>query len=208
MKLRLRGIVFEISYPLAAVMTAVILYDRSMSVLACLISVVIHESGHLLMLRRYGCKPDRIRLTLFDIAILDKRGALRGMKQELAVTVAGAAMNTLWGLFFLTAGQIWFRDSELLTLLVNANFTLAFFNMLPAETLDGGQALLLILCSRLEPKKAMLIRDIVSVFFIIPLGILGFLVLLRSVYNFTLLLTAVYLMAVLIMKDPHFERGK
>ncbi len=200
MKLKIGGIVFEISFPLAAVMTAVILFDSSLSVVVCFLSVIFHESGHLVMLHHFGCMPESIRLTLFDIAIVDKSKSLRGFSQEIAVVMAGIAFNFLFGtaaliLLHIFSGGIW-------ELFVNANYTLAFFNLLPAETLDGGQALLLILCRKMEMRKAMITADIISVVIIIPLGILGFIVLLRSKYNFSLLLTAIYLLAVLLMKHP------
>ena len=93
-------------------------------------------------------------------------------------------------------------------LLINSNFTLAVFNLLPVGTLDGGQAVLMLLCQRLETDKAIKAADILSAIIIVPLGILGFLVLLRSRYNFSLLLTAVYLMGVLLLKEPHRFRSK
>ena len=187
-------------------MTAVIIYDSSMSVLACFISVILHESGHLIMLKRYGCMPDRIRLTLFDIAIVDSSKPLRGTRQELFVTLAGVAVNIAAG----TAALIpeLFFGTDMLTLFANANLTLAFFNLLPAYTLDGGQALMIILSRRVDIRLAMLIQDILTAAVIIPLGILGFLVLLRSGNNFTLLATAMYLLAVLLMKSPHIHIGE
>lgn len=62
MKLKIYGVTFEISYPLAVIMTAVIIYDSSMSVLSCFVSVILHESGH----RRF------IRNNLADLLGLGK----------------------------------------------------------------------------------------------------------------------------------------
>ena len=206
MKLKIYGVTFEISYPLAVIMTAVIIYDSSMSVLSCFVSVILHESGHLLMLRYYGCMPDRIRLTLFDIAIVDSSKPLRGTKQELTVTLAGVAVNIIAGTAALIP-EIFFGN-DILKLFVNANLTLAFFNLLPAHTLDGGHAFMIKKKKKIDIRRAMLIQDILTAAVIIPLGILGFLVLLRSGYNFTLLVTALYLLAVLLMKSPHINTGE
>ncbi len=206
LKIKLGGILFELSFPLVAVMTAVILYDSSLSAAVCFVSVLLHEGGHLLALIRFGCKPRRIRLTLFDIAIEDRRGHLRDFRREMIVVLAGPAVNLAAGsAACLLHGMLHDPVTELL---INSNFTLAVFNLLPVGTLDGGQAVLMLLCQRLETDKAIKAADILSAIIIVPLGILGFLVLLRSRYNFSLLLTAVYLMGVLLLKEPHRFRSK
>ena len=69
MKIKTGSLIWEISFPLAAVMTAVILYDSSLSVTVCFLSVIIHESGHLAVMRLFGIRPERIRLRLFDFGL-------------------------------------------------------------------------------------------------------------------------------------------
>lgn len=199
-KIKIGKIIFEISFPLTAVMTASILFDSSLSVTICFISVLIHELGHIAVLHHFGCTPEKIKLTLFDVAIVDSSKQIRDFKEELAVVLAGVISNFLVGIISLIMFQT--LKFGVFELLLNTNFTLAFFNILPVETLDGGQALMLILSRKNDIRKAVLISDVISFMIIIPLGIIGFIVLLRSKYNFSLLLTAVYLLAVLLMKKP------
>ncbi len=199
MSFSVRHLRFEISFPLAALMTAVILFDSSLSVIVCFASVLLHESGHLLALGHYGCFPETVRLTLFDIAIIDRNKTIRSNKAELIITLAGVTVN------FLTAGIAYWlfcmTPSPILEMLYMTNLSLGLFNSLPVDSLDGGQALLILFSHFLSPYHAVKLLDILSFMILVPTAVMGFLVLLRSGYNFTLLLTAMYLMALLLLKN-------
>lgn len=188
----------DISYPLAAAMALILICDKSMSAAVCFLAVIIHESGHLLMLARFGSFPRHIKLTLFDIAIADEKKPLRSFSRELAVVLAGVAVNLLTGTVSFLAGK--WLCLPMLTSFAGANFSLALFNSLPADSLDGGQALLLILCEKLPLNKAFAAADIISFIVLIPCCVLGFWLLLRSRYNYTLLVSSVYLMTLILIR--------
>ncbi len=207
MQIKLGSLTVELSFPLAAAMTAIIICDSSMSVTVCFIAAAIHESGHLAALWKYGSFPKKIKLTLFDIAIIDKNKPLRCMKKEMVVILAGVTFNVAAAVLSYILNKLFpcvFFDR-----LFAANVTLAVFNSLPVDSLDGGQAVFMLLCEKTDIKRAMSLLDIISFAVLIPVGCLGFLVLLRSKYNFTLLLTAVYLTALILIRrrqtpaDPH-----
>ena len=202
MRIRLKNFTVEVSFPLIAVMTAVILYDSGITAAVCFIAVLLHEGGHLLVLWYFGSFPKKIRITLFDIAIVDRSKALMDTKKELAVVLAGVTSNFLFAtlsyLLYTITGQTFFSG------LIHANLTLAVFNSLPADSLDGGQALYIVLCRHYPINKAICLLDIISFIVLIPTACLGFLVLLQSKYNFTLLLTSVYLMAAIIIRKRKY----
>ncbi|MBQ8133698.1 MAG: hypothetical protein IJ192_04755 [Clostridia bacterium] len=206
MRFRFGSLTLEMSFPLVAVMTAAVLYDSTLSVAVCFAAVILHEGGHLLVLWKLHSMPKHIKLTLFDIAIIDKNKSVRGTKRELAVVLAGIVSNLLFGA--LSALLLHFTGIAFFEGLLNANLTLAVFNSLPVDSLDGGQALFLLLCEKMNMYRAMTILDIISVIVLIPTACLGFLVLLRSGYNFTLLLTAFYLMGVVIMRHSRIITDK
>lgn len=198
MILRIHGITVELSFPLIAVMTAVILFDSSLSVTVCFIAVILHESGHLLALRHYGSIPKHFSITLFDIAIKDKSKDHRTAGKELVIVLSGIISNLVFALIsyllYRSTGNLFFEKE------LYANLTLAIFNALPIDSLDGGQALFILLCKAADPDRALLILDIISIIFLIPTACLGFIVLLQSKYNFTLLLTALYLFCSILMR--------
>ena len=65
---------------------------------------------------------------------------------------------------------------------------------------DGGMALYSLLCSTVDMRRAAWICTAVSVVFALLLGTLGFSLLLRTQYNFTLLLLALYILLYLVLK--------
>ena len=51
----------------------------------CSFAVVIHESGHLLMMLIFGSKPKKISISLFEIAINDESRQQRGDLQNFLI---------------------------------------------------------------------------------------------------------------------------
>lgn len=199
MTFQLGKISFELSFPLVALMTAVIIFDTSMSVIICFAGVIAHETGHLLALRHFGSYPKKIKLTLFDIAIIDRKKITLSDKAELIITLAGVTVNFILAIisyFLLTVTK-----NPYIEIFFNTNLTLGLFNSLPIDSLDGGQALFILLSRKFSPFTSMKILDIISFIILIPVAVMGFLVLLQSKYNFTLLLTALYLIAIILLKN-------
>ncbi len=198
MNLRLGKITLSLSYPLVGIMTAVLLLDTSMNMLICFAAAVMHECGHLAALWHYGTPPEAIRLTLFHIAIVDSKKHLHPFSHELVIVLAGVFINftaAIGGfiLYQVTQQPLWQTFSC-------AHLTLGAFNSLPADSLDGGQALMLLLTRRFSPDTAERLLTVISVLILIPTACLGFYILLLTKYHFTLLLCAMYLTAVLLLK--------
>lgn len=199
MRFRAGSINFEISFPLIAVMTAVVVSDTTMTVLICFISAVMHESGHLLAMRCFHSSPKAIKLTLFDIAITDVYKAVRSRKQDIIITLAGVTVNFVSA----AAGCIIYSltGSQLCEIFAASHITLGTFNLLPVYSLDGGQALFIVLSYFYPPDKALKTINILSFIILFPLALTGFYVLISSGYSFTLLLTSLYLIVMLAVSN-------
>uniref|UniRef100_UPI0002DC4984 site-2 protease family protein n=1 Tax=Ruminococcus bromii TaxID=40518 RepID=UPI0002DC4984 len=85
-----------------------------------------------------------------------------------------------------------------------ANLCTGLFNMLPVMSLDGGQLMYVILCRKFSEKSAERIINITAVIILFPLTVLGFMVLLNSKYNFSLLFVCAYLIASLLCKNNRY----
>ncbi len=199
MNFRIGKLRLQLSFPLVALMTAVIVFDTTMSVIVCFIAAIIHESGHLIALKHYHSFPKEIKLTLFDIAIIDSKKNIRNIAQELVVVLSGVAVNFLFAAVFYILFQLF--KIEFLKTLYLSNLALGIFNILPVYSLDGGQAIFLILSSRFSIHFSSVFLDILSFIILVPVACMGFIILLRSKYNFTLLITAMYLMAIILLKN-------
>ena len=203
MRFRAGSINFEVSFPLVAVMTAVVVFDTTMSVLICFISAVMHEIGHLAAMRYFHSSPKTIKLTLFDIAITDTHKAVRNRKQDIIITLAGVTVNFISA----AAGCIIYMltGSQLCMFFAASHITLGAFNLLPVDSLDGGQALLILLSYFYTPDKALKIINILSLIILFPLALAGFYVLISSGCSFTLLLTSLYLIVMLAVKNRTYD---
>ena len=204
MQIRVFGCEISISFPLAAALTIFFILDRSGSTVICCLSALCHELGHLGMMALFQTKADKIKLGLFDVNISDNGKYQRSLWAEICVLLAGAAANLL------AAGigcvLFIFYKEPFLSAFISSNLFLAFFNLLPVEALDGGNIIYLLLLRRIRHAYAVKILEILSFAVLLPLACGGFYVLLSSRYNFTLLLTSCYLMAIILLKRTKFSK--
>ena len=125
--------------------------------------VLLHELGHALTAKRFGCATREI--TLLPI------GGIAGLErlpddpvQGLWITLAGPAVNVaiaiaLFAILQLTGrweplGRSSFTEGPFLERLMLVNVSLIVFNMLPAFPMDGGRALRALLATRMDYARA------------------------------------------------------
>lgn len=58
----------------------------------CSFAVVIHESGHLLMMLIFGSKPKKISISLFEIAINDESRQQRSDLQNFLIVFSDRSL--------------------------------------------------------------------------------------------------------------------
>jgi Zn-dependent protease/predicted transcriptional regulator len=133
------------------------------SILSVFTIVVLHEYGHALTARRYGIATRDI--TLLPIGGVARLESIpRDPRQELAIAVAGPAVNIALALIILailvvTGGgvppaselfSLGDGDGErgFLAVLLAVNVWLVLFNMIPAFPMDGGRVLRAVLALR------------------------------------------------------------
>ena len=141
-------------------------------------------------------------MSLFGLEICQKSGSCRNYRQDAWIAAAGP----LASLFFFVLCWIGYELTRSLYLvnLAAANLMLALLNGLPVGPLDGGQTLYALLCRKYPAETCEKIVEIVSFFVILPTALAGFLVLLESRYNFSLLIVSGYLMLLLLLKKGRY----
>lgn len=202
MRFTVRNCRVELSFLFVAVVTFYLLIDRTGIAGVGLVAAVLHEIGHLAAMCLFSVPPEKIRLKPFGIEIAEKRGVRRSYGRDAAISLSGPAANLLF--FALCCLGYSALSWEYLFHLAAANLLLALLNVLPVEPLDGGQALYALLCLRLRMEHAQRVVEIVSFCVVFPIAVLGFLVLLRSGYNFSLLLIGGYLILMLVLKKGRY----
>ena len=188
MRFRLFSVDFYFPFLVVALMSTVMILDTTFKVCACLVSAIIHETGHLIAMCLFSIKPKSITLKAFDIVI--DADISNSFWSDLTVTLSGPLFNLLFSLAF-------FPVSKLLSL---ANICIGIFNLLPIQTFDGGHALTLLLCSRFSAHTSEKIIKVITFLFLVPFFFVGIMVLFYSKYNNSLLLISLYLVAILFTK--------
>lgn len=169
--------------------------ENSASFLA---AAACHEGGHLVLLFLLGAPPAMVKLTALGCRMVPNREKLLSYGQMALVSFAGPGVNLLCGGGMFLLG---WRDHPFL----GASLALGLLHSLPVEPMDGGMALRALLCARMNGEQAGKLSLVISLGVLFPMAVLGFLVLLRTRYNFTLLAMSLYLMLYLLLKRDLFS---
>ena len=162
-----------------------------------LAAAACHEAAHVAMLFWLKAPPATVQVTALGCRIIPNREKLLSYRQMAAVSLAGPGMNWLLAGALALLGQ-W--ESYF----AGANLVLGVLHSLPIEPLDGGMALHSLLCVRMKASTAARVSTALSAACLLPLAVLGFAILLRTRYNFTLLAMSLYLMLYLVLKRDFF----
>lgn len=185
----------KISFLFAFSVTVLSVCDRSNLILFNILSAVIHETGHLLSMVIFGETPEKIELTPFGMKIKKNRADSMGFTGEIVTALAGPLMNFMFAGILFTAGKVFQLD---LSQLMTVNIIIGSLNLLVCEPLDGYRAVKYLMLKKISEEKTEKILKITSLFFIFPVALAGFYVLIKSRYNFSLLLIGIYLCSFLI----------
>lgn len=147
-----------------------------------LMCCLLHEAGHLLCIKAVGCKIKGVAFGVWGMRI-DSDLPL-SFKKEAVVSLGGPVANILLAVAGLILGDKRFAVS---------NTAIAVFNLLPIESTDGHNALRSVLSICLEGEKIKAALNIISAAFLFLMYCFGFMLFLKSGYNFSALAVSVYL---------------
>ncbi len=118
-------------------------------------AVVIHECGHLLVIRLLRLPVAELNLTPLEVGLRLGESARLTSGRQVALTLAGSLAN-------LAAAGLLYLSGQLLCLRLSAvNLVLGAFHLLPLSGLDGGTALCLGLVRLLGPQYGMLLTRLI-----------------------------------------------
>lgn len=201
MKFKFHSTEITVSYLLICLAALGVIVASFQSFAICLFSVAVHESGHILIMCLFGSPPDKIKISPFEISIMDNARQSRKFFQNILIIIFGPFSNLICFILFYL---LYLLCNENFFSLAAANLSVGLFNLIPVMSLDGGQLLYLLLCRRLDEALAQKLVNFATFLFIFPLAAAGFLLLLKSKYNFSLLFVSVYLVLSLALKNNRY----
>ncbi len=149
-----------------------------------------HELGHFLVGRAVGGRLERLELSAVGAQMRLRWSAPPPYWREILVALAGPAVNLAMGWACASAGQY---------LPAGVSVALGLFNLLPIQPLDGGQALWYALAAVLDEDWAERVLTVTAGLLVgLLMGAGAFLA--AGYANFTLLITAVWLLCLAMRK--------
>ncbi|HIS68171.1 MAG TPA: hypothetical protein IAA58_02210 [Candidatus Gallacutalibacter stercoravium] len=192
----------RMSFWFVASVAFAVLFDTDGFALYGLLAAVLHECGHIAAMCCWKTPPKSIHCGMCCIDIEDPARGMRGYRRDIGVLLAGPLVNMIAGaILFLPSW--WCQSPRFMTAALTQGVT-GLFNLLPVPTLDGGQILYSWLCLHGQAQRAARIATVCGVLVLLPVAVAGFLLLLRSKYNYSLLLLACYLMAAMLLKEDAY----
>ena len=186
----------SIDYLFFALLAFLLFWDQQHVVLPGLAAALCHEAGHIVAIVAQGVPVRSIHVTAFGIDLACRQRPRTGYWQDALLSLAGPFAN-----LFCCALCLIFHEQN--SGFFQGNLLLAAFNLLPVESLDGGQCLYSVLCIFWDAGKAERFVFLLSFVVLAPLACAGFWLLFQSRGNVSLLLAACYL-ALLLLKDGRF----
>ncbi len=196
---KFRNCLIIVSFPFLVIISALLLLDDNSTICWGFLAAFIHECGHIWAMILRKSKPRKICFRAFSIDIIDVSNTQRDYNADIFILLAGPLSNLIIAIVLLIYHR--FFDCQSLQVFAITNLFLAIFNLLPIETLDGGQIALNLLLRKCNIKTAERVSFLLSISILFPLAILGFYILIRSKYNFSLLFLSCYLTAILFFKN-------
>ncbi len=167
------------------------------SVLICLVTALLHESGHIFCAARMGFKCERIKIMPYGAAAMcDVEGIRAG--DEIKLALAGPLVNAC--VCVALAGLWWFfpETYAYTDTVMHANIAMLTVNLLPAYPLDGGRVAACVFKKFFSKRAAQIVLKVIAALVAAGLTVAFFF----SGYNPTLLFFAIFLLGSTIEKNP------
>lgn len=195
MKITIFGINITISFLFCAILSILMLCDRTGMIVPMFIAVIMHELGHLAVMKFFGCAPTEIRLIPGSVRIVTP---VCTEKHSVLILVSGSLLNIIIFLIVYISSTIqcvnYYIDFAFINLIYG------IFNLLPFNALDGGSILEEIISTKLGNIKAKKIIKIITLFGAV-LFLLAFIILaVNESVNYSLLVLCLYLVLSVFLK--------
>lgn len=190
--------VFKLNFSFALLVTLMLLLSDESIVIACFISSLLHEMGHLLFLYIFGEAPSEIAFGVFGIRIERRTSKFLSYKKEAIIALGGILVNIVIAIFSFFYYYICNSELALKTALVN--LLIVSVNAIPVSVLDMGRVFECLFSSFFSKEKTERIMNIISLVTVIFSLVFTAIYTITIGVNLSLIAVTVYLFIVTIIK--------
>lgn len=189
---------YRIDLSFSLTVTLMFLFCHSDTVILSLLSSLLHEAGHLIIMYLTGQKILKVTFGAFGIRIDRYITSSVSYKKEAFIALGGVLVNLILAL----SGFIHYciTDSDFFLRLTAVNVIIAIFNMIPIDTLDMGRVLRYTLLSSIDEDICDRILSVISAVSVNLLAVICFAVNVYIGFNLSLIIVTVYLYVITLFK--------
>lgn len=189
MRFKFFNIEFFISVFFPIILCLMLLIDSTGMMSASFFAVIVHEIGHLFVMKIFKCTPRKIELTFAGILISGTDNLNR--KENFFILFGGPFFNIIFGFFL----YFLYNYLKLNLFIVNSAVQLSFaaLNLIPINGLDGGSLLTILLSVFFGNEKSEFVSTVVSLLFTVVIIFVGITVVFIGKGNISLLLLGIYM---------------
>jgi len=165
---RLKKISISIAFSFFAVLTLLLLLDKTKYTMLGLIACILHEMGHIFVMCLCEISPNKIILYGAGIKIIPNYDRITSMRQDFFILIAGSLTNFIIFAVLYPISQ----NNFTLALFSVINLVIGIFNLIPFKHFDGGRIIDLVI-SNYAKKNSIAMKKAVRVIAILSLIMLG-----------------------------------
>ncbi len=189
---------YKIDFTFALTVTLMLIFCHKETVLLCLMSSLLHEAGHLILMYISGQKVISVTFGAFGVRIDRLSKTASSYKNEAIIAFGGIGVNLL--IAFTSAVYYNFTHCSFAVSLMAVNIFIAIFNSIPIDTLDMGRVLRYTLLCLYDESRCHIIMKTVSAVAVNILALLCIIYSLKFTVNPSLIAVTVYLYVITLFK--------
>ena len=173
-------------------LTFIIITDKTYLSLCAVVLIFAHELGHILSARILKVPIREINFGAMSIDIPKPLVYYKkSFAQKMIIILSGFIFNLF--IFIILLWIYVITKKEFIILLAVQSFAIGLVNLLPIESLDGGEAANLILSRFFSYEKSKKISNMLSLIFLVPAVVFGIFLIAKSWRNVSLVMLVLYL---------------
>ena len=195
MRFKLLGTEIYVSFLFAAVVTLMLVCDKTGLILPTLFAVCVHELGHLFAMWLLECAPRKIKLIPTSVQITAP--ITRRYRNDILIALFGPLVNFLFTLVFYL--NFLFFKNEISFYYAGINLILGLFNSLPVSGLDGGTVVYSLISQKQNPDKAAIAVRLITFSVSALLIIIAVLLTAKGFFNLSLYILGIYFLVMAVI---------